>query len=119
MKILLPLLLSILRAAPAHAGPEQCEPLARNLTQNHFEAYVWNAKNYPNPIWDKYLACEGQKVKLESSEMKGAGMYTLYDYHYAIDCGPNTFRFGYGYYLKPSRWSEGDGQKFDCVLSGE
>lgn len=105
----------LLLAPAAHAGGEQCEPLARALTQGRFDAYVWNAKNYPDPVWEKYLPCEGQKVRLTATRIRpiSPDKY-LYTYDYAIDCGPSTFRGGYGYFLKP----DGRGG-YRCELSGE
>lgn len=111
------LMSTLLTATAAPAGHELCEPLARALTQNHFDALVWNAKNSPDPSSRKYLACEGQKVRLERVTPKPApfGSY-LFLYDYAIECGPNTFRFGHGYYMKPKLNPE---LRYECELQGE
>jgi hypothetical protein len=92
------------------AAGEQCEPLARQLVKDHFDAMVHNAKEYHHPEDQKYLACEGQPLHLDSVTYQPNDFgYMYYNYIYSIECGMNTFRWDAGYYIQDGR----------CVLRGE
>lgn len=113
MKNMIPLcalLLSLSAHAQAHAQASPCETLAQEQVQGNFDAYVSLAKRYPGDVWDKYLACEGQKVKLEAVRIKPLSPEAyLYLHDYSIRCGRDTLRATSGFIYKFGR----------CAVSGE
>ena len=95
----------------AHAfGPEICEPDARAFVQGNINAYISLAKQYPNePIWQKYLPCEGQPLNLVSAKEASMGPnYPSFQYQYTIQCGQSLKTYGAGFDLKGRCVVQGD-----------
>ncbi len=93
----LPFLALLLRAATdAHAmDPNVCEANARRFVQGDLDAYIHLAHEYPGePLWTRYLACEGQPLQLVESVQDGRYWTPTFHYTYSVQCGRAAFTFG-------------------------